>query len=190
VEAAVRVFARLGFADTSIQAVANDAGVAPTAVYYHFSGKEELFEAALRRVLDSINAVVAHARADDQPGDPEILAHVISAVWHWLEANPDAGRLVNYHLPGVTTRARELHDEYEKLHIARAFDYIAPPTALRGKRSAAARHASETLAARTFIGLTLLIHPMRAEDGPLARFSGRSVKAGLIDVSRGVLSVA
>ena len=105
VAAAVRVFARQGFADASIQAIADESGVAPTAVYYHFSGKEELFDAALRRVLDSINTVVATARADDQPGDPEILGHVISAVWHWLEDNPDAGRLVNYHLPGATSRA-------------------------------------------------------------------------------------
>ena len=85
--------------------MATEAGVAPTAVYYHFSGKEELFEAALRSVLDTINEVVAEARADDQPGDPELLGHVISAVWTWLEDHPDAARLVNHHLPG-----RDLED--------------------------------------------------------------------------------
>ena len=84
VAAAVTVFARQGFSDTSIQEVATEAGVAPTAVYYHFSGKEELFEAALRSVLDTIPEAVAEARADDQPGDPELLGHVISAVWTWL----------------------------------------------------------------------------------------------------------
>jgi AcrR family transcriptional regulator len=190
VAGAVRVFARLGFADSSIQAVATEAGVAPTAVYYHFSGKEELFEAALRQVLASINEVVVGARANDERGDPEILAHVISAVWFWLEANPDAARLVNHHLPGATARTRVLQDEYEQLHVARAFDYIAQPDSPRNRRSAVARHASEALAARTFIGLTLLVHPMRGEDGPLARYSGRALRAGLIEVSDRVLSVA
>ena len=190
VAAAITVFARQGFSDTSIQEVATEAGVAPTAVYYHFSGKDELFEAALRSVLDSINEVVADARADDQPGDPELLAHVISAVWTWLEDHPDAARLVNHHLPGATSKTRELQDQYEAIHITRAFDYIAPPGGLRSKRSAAARHASETLAARTFIALTLLIHPMRAHNGPLTRFSGRSLKAGLIDTSARILDVA
>ena len=147
VAAAVTVFARQGFSDTSIQEVATEAGVAPTAVYYHFSGKEELFEAALRNVLDTINEVVAEARADDQPGDPELLGHVISAVWTWLEEHPDAARLVNHHLPGATSKTRVLQDQYEALHITRAFDYIAPPGGLRTKRNAAARHASETLAA-------------------------------------------
>jgi AcrR family transcriptional regulator len=190
VTAAVTVFARQGFSDTSIQEVATEAGVAPTAVYYHFSGKEELFEAALRHVLDEINGVVADARADDEPGDPELLAHVINAVWTWLEEHPDAARLVHHHLPGATSQTRVLQDEFEALHVTRAFAYIAPPGTLRTKRTAAARHASETLAVRTFIALTLLIHPMRAQNGPLDRFSGRSLRAGLIDTSSRILDVA
>ena len=48
VTAAIQVFARQGYADASIQEVAAEAGVAPTAVYYHFSGKEDLFDVALR----------------------------------------------------------------------------------------------------------------------------------------------
>ena len=58
VAAAVTVFARQGFSDTSIQEVATEAGVAPTAVYYHFSGKEELFEAALAHVIDANTQVI------------------------------------------------------------------------------------------------------------------------------------
>ena len=117
VNAAIRVFARQGFADASIQTVAAEAGVAPTAVYYHFAGKDELFEAALRQVLTSMSDVVVAARADDEPGDPEILGHVITAVWRWLETNPEAGALVNHHLPGATTRARALQQEFESMHV-------------------------------------------------------------------------
>ena len=132
VNAAIRVFARQGFADASIQTVAAEAGVAPTAVYYHFAGKDELFEAALRQVLTSMYEVVVAARADDEPGDPEILGHVIAAVWRWLETNPEAGALVNHHLPGATTRARALQDEFESLHVARA----PSPTSRRPSRLA------------------------------------------------------
>src|SRR5262245_20999632 len=73
VSAALRVFARHGFADTSIQAVAREAGVAPTAVYYHFSGKEDLFDAALHKIIDAINTVVIEVRPDDAPADREAL---------------------------------------------------------------------------------------------------------------------
>ncbi len=48
VDAANKVFARTGFAETSVQDVAEEAGVVPTAVYYHFAGKDELFDVALQ----------------------------------------------------------------------------------------------------------------------------------------------
>ena len=54
VDAAIKVFSSQGFADAKIHDIAQEAGVAPTAVYYHFDGKPDLFEAALREVLGSI----------------------------------------------------------------------------------------------------------------------------------------
>ena len=40
IDAAIRLFARKGFVDAVISEVAEEAGVAVTAIYYHFSGKE------------------------------------------------------------------------------------------------------------------------------------------------------
>ena len=65
---AVRVFAREGFVDASVQAVAAEAGVAPTAVYYHFAGKEALFDAALGTVHEAINAVVVAGESRRRSG--------------------------------------------------------------------------------------------------------------------------
>jgi AcrR family transcriptional regulator len=186
---AIRVFARHGYADASIQAVAREAGVAPTAVYYHFSGKDDLFEAALRHVMDAINSVVVEARADDEPGDPAALAHVISSVWTWLDANPNATALLYHHLPGTTSRAAALQQEFESLHVERAFDYMALRRHPRNRQSGISRHATETLAARAFIGLTILIHPMRGQEGPLAKYSGRAIRDALIDVSERIVTV-
>ena len=62
IDAAIRQFARKGFVDAAISDVAEEADVVVTAVYYHFSGKEELFSAAVNRVFQSISEVVAAAR--------------------------------------------------------------------------------------------------------------------------------
>ena len=130
VDAAIKVFSSQGFSDASIHDIADEAGVAPTAVYYHFSGKPDLFEAALRRVLGSITSVVITTRSDEEPGSPEALAAVISAVWKWLDENPESCELLYHHLPGMTTRAVTLQREFEEIHLRRAFDYIPqrPPT--------------------------------------------------------------
>ena len=43
IEAAARVFARRGFHGASIQEIAREAGYSTGAIYWHFSGKDDLF---------------------------------------------------------------------------------------------------------------------------------------------------
>jgi AcrR family transcriptional regulator len=188
VDAAVTVFSAQGFSDASIQEIAREAGVAPTAVYYHFSGKSELFEAALRRVLSAVTNIVVSTRADEQAGTPESLAAVISAVWSWLDENPEACQLLHHHLPGLTSRAVTLQQEFEDIHLHRAFDYLPERSTPSTRRSAIGRHAAETLVVRTLIAMLVLVHPMRSQDGPLARRGGRKVREAVIGVSQRLLA--
>ena len=187
VDAAVKVFSDQGFSDANIHDIAREAGVAPTAVYYHFSGKPELFEEALRRALHSITRVVTATRSDEEEGTPESLAAVITAVWNWLDANPESCQLLYHHLPGMTTRAITLQREFEAIHTRRAFDYMPKRGTPTSPRSAIGRHAAETLAVRALIGLTLLVHPMRGQDGPIADHADKSVREALIGVSQRLL---
>jgi AcrR family transcriptional regulator len=189
VVAAIRVFARQGYADASIQEVASEAGVAPTAVYYHFSGKEDLFDVALGRILETITTVVRSTRADTDPADAESLRAVIFAVWDWLDEHHDECQLLHHHLPGATPRARLLQQQFEEIHLQRAFDYVSPdaevlsPGGRAGRESPIARHAHAALAVRTLINLTLLIHPLRTPDGPFRNVPQEALRGALSEVS-------
>ena len=55
IDAATTVFSRDGYVEARVEDIARAAGVAPTAIYYHFGGKEELFQAVLTRRLDPMN---------------------------------------------------------------------------------------------------------------------------------------
>lgn len=57
-EAAVSLFARRGYDETTIEQVAEAAGVTKCAVYYHFDGKKALFEAVFDRVHQRLADVV------------------------------------------------------------------------------------------------------------------------------------
>ncbi len=175
ITAAVRVFGRNGFAETSIQDIADEAQVVPTAVYYHFDGKEELLELAMRRVFDQLNAVVEAARPETEPGDAEGLLRVIDAVWDWVEHNPDEARLYQVQIASANGNIKLLRDEFEQRHIQRAYDYL-PEGTTRSPRAAKARHASQALAVRTLIGTTILVTAMRAEGGPLSGMPSQSVQ--------------
>src|SRR5215212_3405075 len=88
IDAAIKVFARTGFAETSVQDVAEEAGVVPTAVYYHFAGKDELFDVALQSVIAELDEVVDRARPEANQA-VVALPHITAAVWDWIERRPD-----------------------------------------------------------------------------------------------------
>jgi AcrR family transcriptional regulator len=67
IDAARALFARDGFAATSVDAVAARANVTKGAVYHHFSGKGELFEAVFAREVANLTETLAtvYARKTD-----------------------------------------------------------------------------------------------------------------------------
>lgn len=188
VDAAIKVFSRSGYAETSIQEVADEAGVVPTAVYYHFAGKDELFNVALQTVITELDEVVEQSRPEgDQSG---ALGLIISAVWTWIEQRPDHARILYSHLPGTTRQAQVLRKAFEEQHIELAFVYArqAPPDERR-HRTAAAAHAASRLSVRTLISLLIAIHPMRLEGGPLSRRSPKALRTALEAVSQRIVSL-
>src|SRR3984957_5952485 len=51
-KAAIRLFARRGFHETSMSEVAREAKVSKALIFWHFKTKEELFLAVLNRLLE------------------------------------------------------------------------------------------------------------------------------------------
>lgn len=84
-DAATRAFARAGFAKTSLDAIAAEAGVTPVIVYRHFASKADLY----REVLDNSYTRLLQATGADGFDDASIPALVRAAA-----ANPDAFRLL------------------------------------------------------------------------------------------------
>lgn len=183
VAAAIAQFARKGFVDASLADVAEHANVTVTAVYYHFSSKEDLFNAALREVFESINTVASTARAGRGRVDDAALDTVIDAVWAWTDTHPDEAALVHLHIPGVTRQAALLRQEFEELHVRRAFAYLPEGAQANTETPANARHAAATLAARTLVDVLMAIHPLRLADGPLSDQPSDELRAAMRVIS-------
>jgi AcrR family transcriptional regulator len=68
-EAAARVFARLGYADASAEAIAREAGMSKATFYEHFANKEECIVALFDRAAEVVLAAMADSaqRAGDDP---------------------------------------------------------------------------------------------------------------------------
>lgn len=178
VDAAIGVFAGKGFVDTSISDVAAAADVAVTAVYYHFAGKDDLYGAAIGKVLASVDDVVAGIRADDAPAEDDALYRVIDAVWDWVDANPDPATLMYIHTPAATRQAAALRQGFDDRHVERAFAYINADVPLSTRRLGMA-----TLAVRTLVDVLIAIHPMRLPGGPLSDCSPKALRQAVKELS-------
>lgn len=119
--AAVRVFARAGYAAATLDAIAAEAAVTKGGIYFHFRGKEELFFAALDSVRAAERAAIQQPRALEATGAGELVA-VIAAWLGFQFMATGAARLLGLLAGEVSDRptARIRADPREDLRALRA----------------------------------------------------------------------
>ncbi|GAA4263576.1 TetR/AcrR family transcriptional regulator [Dactylosporangium darangshiense] len=130
--AAARVFARNGYAATTIEQVAAEAGVSKLIVYRHFNSKRELYRAILDQVRDRLAAVGQPTRpVHESDGDPAIQAAAAALAGTFAVARelPDGYRLLYRHAvrePEFSDYVRELGDA-ERERIETLLANVADP---------------------------------------------------------------
>jgi AcrR family transcriptional regulator len=103
--AATRAFARNGYADTSLDDVATEAGVTRVLLYRHFDSKGDLYRALLDR---------ACTRLAERVGTDDFEEDAIPALLDAAASDPDAFRL----LFRFAAREREFRDVTDSLSAA------------------------------------------------------------------------
>jgi AcrR family transcriptional regulator len=110
--AAQRLFAARGFADTTVDDIVSDAGVAKGAFYHHFESKESVFEKVLERTQAALASEIAAAAV--KGSSP--VARLRLGLRAYIEACERASirRVLLLDGPAVLgwTRWREIDDEY------------------------------------------------------------------------------
>jgi AcrR family transcriptional regulator len=127
--AATELFADRGYEFVSMSEIADAVDVQPSALYRHFSGKEQLLEAILRLGLAGLQAAVSALELAAQPdGLPEVAGFIID--------NRHIVALVGRELPHLSEASRpEVRAELVKVaqiladKIASARPQLAPVTA-------------------------------------------------------------
>ena len=155
IEAATKAFSRDGYVEARVEDIARAAGVAPTAIYYHFGSKEELFTQALRSAMAGFSERIFQARPDFEAPNVEGLRKVLAAGWDFWRTHPDEARLVARYSEGPTPQTRALRREWEERHLQRAYDYAPAARSARSTRKAREQHAAHTMAIRVMLDLIL-----------------------------------
>src|SRR5919198_927978 len=131
--AALRLFVRKGFANTSIEELKRDSGASVGSIYHHFGGKEgvaaALYIEALRDYQNSLLALVA-ARPKAREGIEGFVRHHL----HWVATHPDEARYLlsmrsvprSLYFPLVIGPSRELAREWLDGRLDMPLEEAAP----------------------------------------------------------------
>jgi AcrR family transcriptional regulator len=106
--AAAAAFARTGFAGTSMDDVAAEAGITRLIVYRHFDSKEDLYRAVLTKVTDRLSA--EWRKGVERP---ERRGFVFTTLLTAAREQPDGFRLLFQHAarePKFAAFAEEVHE--------------------------------------------------------------------------------
>jgi AcrR family transcriptional regulator len=110
--AARSAFAERGFHETSLDSVAERAGVSKALLYEHFSSKRELYVAMLEMHVHELVDRISGAVAGAEPGEPRMRAG-LDAFFGFVEERRGAWRIMfrNSDDPDVAVRLDRLRDE-------------------------------------------------------------------------------
>lgn len=181
VQAAVAVFARQGYVESSVEQIAEGAGVVPTAIYYHFGTKEELFHQALKYAMDQFSEAVDEVRDSAESAGPDVLRRVIKTGWQWWESHPDESLLIGRYSQSTTGQAMELRAAWEERHGARAHDYLAESGSRPG-RVAREQQALNTLKVRALMDIILSTEVATLPGGALEGYGSSELGDELAEV--------
>lgn len=117
-KAATAEFAEKGFGDARVDEIARRAGINKRMLYHYFGNKDELFQAVLEEIYDTI-CFSGQSLDFDSMSPRDGLMALVDFVWNYYLANPESIRLLNTenlhdarHLRS-SKRARDMHPPFE-----------------------------------------------------------------------------
>ena len=115
---AAQLFARHGYADTSLRDIAGAVGMKAGSLYYHFASKEEIAETVMAEGIDLVRAAVKRALAG-RAKDADPLENIEIAVRAHLQALHESGdyasaniRCFNHVPDEIKARLRKIRERY------------------------------------------------------------------------------
>ncbi len=110
-EAAAAVFARMGYADATAEAIAREAGMSKATFYEHFGNKEDCILALFDRAMTMLIGAMSSVREEQADLEPtERYRRSIRALLGVIAENPDYAQTLLVEIIGAGPRAADRRD--------------------------------------------------------------------------------
>jgi len=175
-DAAEQVFLRQGVARTSLQEIAQVAGLTRGAVYWHFENKAALFQAMMDRVIMPCEGAIAELEAAPEQDTLNVLSRLARAPLQDLASTPQVQRVFTIAMH-FTEYTGELEAQLEQ-HRQGIQRYISQMEALLNRAQAKGMLAAHIQARAAALGLFSLV------DGLMYHWTLAPTSFDLIDVGQ------
>jgi AcrR family transcriptional regulator len=142
--AAERIFVEHGYEGATIRKIADEVGLSSTALYMHFSDKQEILHEICRQSFETLMAL--NRTVLDSPGEPEVrMRRMMEAYVAFGFAHPNAYRLV------YLTRPLEARDGAESVaqqlgaDLFRSFEILVEDVERAGRLRGEVRASTQAL---------------------------------------------
>ncbi|RUM28058.1 MAG: TetR/AcrR family transcriptional regulator [Aquifex sp.] len=97
-EAALRLFSKKGFRETTIKDIAKEVGITEGAIYRHFNSKDEIIHDLLISITNELKEAIVKSM-EKGGNEEEIFKNIIEALIDYAFNKPESYRFLNlYHL--------------------------------------------------------------------------------------------
>ena len=141
--AAAAVFARVGYAEATAEAIAREAGMSKATFYEHFGNKEDCIVALFDTATEIVLEAMRDAAARNTAADPEARAHHARRLPQTLATYPDESQTLLVEIVGAGPRAMERRDRALEA-VAQYLVELNEPDAERGATPASARRTTRS----------------------------------------------
>jgi AcrR family transcriptional regulator len=168
VAAAARVFAKHGFAGSSMDEIAEEAGFSKGALYWHFDGKEDLFFVLIEERFDRPFAEMIEL-LESAPPDQDVSPEASRTLLEFLQQERET-ILLEQEFWALAARDRKLRARYAKRRrelrkaLAKALSARAGHLGTPAVASASEEMATAYLALASGLALEKLIDPSAVPD--------------------------
>ena len=187
IAAAVRTFARHGYAASGIRQLAEEAELTPGALYHHMDSKEDLLVAVMRTAMEPLLAATDLALRDAASPEEALVTLVELHVWsHGTQ--PDAMTVTDTEVRALGATARQ-----EIMVLRDRYQAAWRDTVERGAGAGVFSVEDTGIATLALLGLCSQVSQWYAPDGPLSLEQICAMHAdlalGLVRAQRGSMPI-
>jgi AcrR family transcriptional regulator len=156
--AALDEFATKGFAGTRVDQIAQAAGVNKAMIYYHFAGKQELFDQLFQSEMELVKKELGLIMAQRDPNSREDMTRAVRALLEYVGSKK---KLLQVLMSGATLRVELQPNLFKLLDFTSAFGLEIAQKAGRVSKE----QAGDAILNELFTGLLPLIQFVILRDG-------------------------